>query len=350
MPVKKPIHDLEEFCQWLYGDLDSERFRKHYYQLVRLAKNRYRHTCYHENVVPKSSGGQRILQVPSPFLKRVQRGILELLSCAELPDCATAYRRGISLTANAAPHVHKPLILKLDIQDFFDNIDFYQVYHAIDDALRECPHVGTSYLNGYDRADRQANQKSYNSVLSFYFARFCTLDGFLTQGAPTSPVISNLVFRPIDRVLTDYCEKRSIAYTRYSDDMTFSGEFGVKAALSFVHGVLSNSGFMLNEQKIIIVGQGCQQKVTGLVVNDMVQTDREYRRTLRQELYYLQKFGPQGHLEHKGIPWSPEVQQQYLIRLTGRVNYVLQTGESREFLEYRRWLMELLKKEKCVQD
>lgn len=328
------LHTLEDFCTYLYQKSDSAQFYRRYYQLVRLSRDSYRRTCYTPRKIPKKGGGTRLIEEPCPFLKRVQQGILPLFPAQKFLY-ATAYVPGKSVRDNASPHVGQPLIVKLDLHNFFGSITVPQVFHAIDRTLKASPLVGCHYLNAYDRSC--IRNKNYNSVLSAYFTKFCTLDGTLPQGAPTSPLISNLVFAPTDRIIGEYCMKRYIAYTRYSDDLTFSGAFNPLSLIAFVRYVLSSGGYLLNDKKTKILGTGCRRIITGAVVNEKLQAPREYRRKIRQELYYIKKYGLAGHLEHAGAGTDPA---KYKNQLLGQIGFVLQLSpESPEFQRYKEQIM-----------
>ncbi len=332
------LHTLEDFCTYLYRNKDQRQFYKCYYQLVRFSRDAYRENCYTLRKLPKKSGGTRLICEPSLPLKRIQQGILPLLSGGE-SRYATAYTVGKSVRDNALPHLGQPLVVKLDISDFFGNITFPQVFRAIDKALQASPLAGRHYLNADDRACIE--NKNYNSVLSFYFAKYCTRGGALPQGAPTSPVLSNLVFAPMDEIIGGYCKKRHIAYTRYSDDMTFSGTFNPFSLIDFIRHILAVNGFELNDKKTKILGPGCRRKITGAVVNEKLQATREYRRKIRQEMYYVQKYGLDSHLGHSATKAAPE---EYRDQLLGRIGFVLQLSpENTEFQQYKQWITDKAK-------
>lgn len=334
------LHTLEDFCEYLWPGGDPPLRRRRYYWLARLSKNTYRKSCYREILLPRKNGGFRRIQAPSPALKWVQRAILPLLAQGELSPNAVAYRRHCCVRDNAAPHAGKPLVVKLDIHDFFGSIKFASVFSAIDRALRRSPLAGVHYLNAYDRVE--PDPRHYNRVLSYYFAAFCTLYGVLVQGAPTSPLLSNLVFAPLDALIDAYCQKHKITYTRYSDDMTFSGAFNPHALTGFVSHLLAANGFTLNGEKMAVLGRGVRQKVTGVVVNGQPQADREYRRKIRGEMHYMQKYGVESHLERLGLGEPPEA---YLRGLSGRIGFVLQIRPGdRVFLGYSQLCRTLLRR------
>ena len=335
--------ELFYFCSSLYPDSGEDFQKRVYYQVVSYTRKRKQTQYYQKITCPKKDGSQRILYSPCPGLKYIQRRILSLLSGEQISSYAYAYRKGVSIFDNALPHCQKPLLVKLDLSNFFGSISFSKVYWAIDRALHAAP---PSFLQ---EALHNSPQIGNPFAISFYIARLCTLNGCLPQGAPTSPLLSNLVFLPLDRKIGAYCEKRGIAYTRYSDDMTFSGAFSPRSLIFFVEKCLSGTGFSLNRQKTRIAGAGQRQQAAGLTVNEKPQAPKAYRRKLRQEFYYIQKHGLAEHLRRKGEPdVSPVQEAAYLSRLLGRVSFVLQMQPgNQEFLHYRQICMDTLRTQVC---
>ena len=127
--------------------------------------------------------------------------------------------------------------------------------------------------------------------------------------------------------------KRSITYTRYCDDLTFSGDFDPASVKSFVSDELYKLGFYLNEKKTVAVKDGQKKLVTGIVVNERAAISAAYKRKIRQEMYYCMKYGIPEHLKKADIKLSPD---KYHQKLLGKVNYVLsvekQNGAFKEYL------------------
>ena len=270
---------------------------------------------YHTVKLPKKNGGFRLLSVPDTVLKRVQKRIAEvLLIHMPVSDYATAYRFGASTLRNAGYHVGKQTVLKLDILHFFDSIRYSTV------------------------KDKAFPAEIYAEPIRILLAMLCYRKDVLPQGAPSSPAITNIILRDFDEQLGAWCRERGIAYTRYCDDMTFSGDFSPQEVIRHVRVELKNAGFLLNEQKTRIQHPGQQQSVTGLVVNDKLSIPADYRRQLRQDLYYCRKFGLPDHMQKLGLEISVET---YRLQLLGRVNYVLQIHpDDQDLRAARAWLLE----------
>lgn len=157
---------------------------------------------YKEYRIPKRNGKMRIIHEPMPNLKEIQTWILDniLLSPGalhEVSPVAMAFMPQRSIIDNAACHVGKRTVICMDLKDFFSNVRYIQVYLIF-------------------------NNLGYGKDVSGMLAHLCTLDGALPQGAPTSPMLSNLILSEADESLLSYCTERNIAYTRYADDLTFS--------------------------------------------------------------------------------------------------------------------------------
>lgn len=270
---------------------------------------------YHKAKLLKKSGGYRNLSVPDEVLKSIQKQITEvLLIHMPVSRYAKAYRFGSSTLRNAKHHVGKQVVLKLDILHFFDSIRYSTV------------------------KDKVFPAEIYAEPLRILLTMLCYHKDALPQGAPSSPAITNIILYEFDEQIGQWCRERGIAYTRYCDDMTFSGDFDPTEMIRFVRLELKKMGFLLNEQKTRIQYPSQQQTVTGIVVNEKPSIPAGYRRKLRQELYYCRKFGIQEHLQKSGLEVPEET---YRMRLLGKVNYVLQVHpDDRDMLTARKWLQQ----------
>ena len=267
--------------------------------------------------IPKKTGGARNLMVPDTALKTIQRRISDVL-LAHMPvsSYATAYRFGTCTLRNAAVHVGKPVVLKLDIYHFFDSIPYSLVKEKAFPA-----HI-------------------YAEQIRTLLTMLCYHKDVLPQGAPSSPAIVNIILADFDERIGRWCTQRGIAYTRYCDDLTFSGDFDPKEVIKFVVAQLKSLGLLLNTNKTRVQRQGQQQLVTGVIVNEKPGVPAIYRRQLRQEMHYCQKFGVGEHLKFLGQGISEEA---YLRQLLGKVNYVLHiVPDCEEFQQYRTWILQKL--------
>lgn len=273
---------------------------------------------YHNAYIPKRDGSLRTLTIPSPRLKFIQGKIVdEFLSRARVSKYAMAYRPGSSVQKNAAQHVRKKKLFKLDIHKFFDNIKYSDV---------------KKYAFPEDQFSEEA--RVLLSVLCYY-------KNGVPQGAPTSPAISNIIMYDFDEKVGAWCRAKGISYTRYCDDMTFSGNFNPVEVKFFVEDALEELGFYLNGKKTAVIPNGKRQTVTGIVVNKRLNTTKEYRRQLRQEVYYIRTFGLEDHMRRAAIT---DDKATYLRGLLGRMAFVIQTSPANySVINDKDYIQDLLK-------
>ncbi|WCG06127.1 retron St85 family RNA-directed DNA polymerase (plasmid) [Vagococcus lutrae] len=257
-------------------------------------KNFYKHFS-----IPKQDGSTRQILSPFPSLKIIQNWILKnILEKTKVSNFAKAYKKKCSLKDNVKFHRKQKLVLKLDIKDFFSNIqekDVFLYFKSI------------GYSNKLSLV--LTNLVMYNSEKG------------LPQGAPTSPYMSNIIMREFDDTISKYCVKNKIRYTRYADDLTFSGDFDYNKVTGIVSNNLKKLGLYLNHAKTQRLYSNNRQVVTGIVVNDKTQIDRRKRKNLRLEIYYLKK-NPVQHLTR--ISSDIMIQKKYLLSLIGKLNFALQ--------------------------
>lgn len=271
--------------------------------LFELSKNCDK--TYSPLLLKKKNGKHRQIYAPNDRLKKCQYIILhKIISKLPVSKYATAYKKGSTLIQNASPHVGKRYLLKMDITDFFGSISFEQIY---------CTAFNTKY---------------YPKQIGLILTKLCCKNGFLPQGAPTSPALSNIVMRNFDDNIGYWCEKHGISYTRYCDDMTFSSDKPLFAVYQKVKAMLEEMGFEVNEKKTHFVTKANRQSVTGLTVNEKVSVSKNYKRSLRQEVYYVLKYGLAENIIHAGkkdfmTGGVPNI-EKYYNNLLGRIVFILQ--------------------------
>ncbi len=280
--------------------------------LYGLSNNLEKH--YHNVLIPKRDGSKRKLSVPDLILKSVQKSIADnILAQYPVSKYAKAYKVGSNVQRNAQPHVGKKKILKLDIAGFFDHILYSQVKNVV-----FC-------------------EEKFAEPIRVLLTMLCYYKESLPQGAPTSPAITNIIMYDFDETVGAFCNEKKIAYTRYCDDMTFSGDFDEGEVIAFVKGELCKLGLFLKNRKTAVIPASKRQTVTGVVVNEKLNITKDYKKKIRQEMHYIQKFGLDEHIKRCKIADK----QQYVLSLRGRIAFVLQTTPNDcEFLEYKKILAE----------
>ncbi len=225
---------------------------------------------YRVGTIPKRNGGVRTIEAPVPVLKLLQRRLLNrFLSHLDSHPAATAFEPGRSIREHARLHVRQPRVVGLDLRNFFPSLRIDRVYPLFRLAGCEPP-------------------------VAALLAHLCCRRNHLPQGAPTSPKLSNLILYPVDEELAAWAAQHGLNYSRYADDLTFSGELPRALIPELIHHsaqAVGRLGLRLNRDKIRVQGSGRRQIVTGLVVNQQVNLPREQRRLLRLRLHYIAKFG-----------------------------------------------------------
>lgn len=264
-----------------------------------LSIPRLRWLCFHAEAtatlhyvtfeIAKRSGGTRLLASPHAQLEAAQRWILEHV-LAKLPVTAHAHGfvAGRSTVSNARPHVGKHVVVNLDLKDFFPSITFPRV-RGLFESLGLSPAAATLLALLCTEAPRTA--------MTFDGKKYWVAAGdrALPQGACTSPAISNLVTRKLDRRLAGAAAKLGWAYTRYADDLSFSAgaEAATRTSLLFarVRAIVGEEGFTVNEAKGRVQRAARRQSVTGVVVNDKLAFPRDELRRLRALLHQAKQTG-----------------------------------------------------------
>ncbi len=263
--------------------------------------------------IPKKDGRKRKLMVPDTLLKTVQKNILKhVLYGMKISPYAKAYQKGNNIVSNALPHVNQPMILKLDIKNFFNHITFEQIKSLV------------------------FKEEYFPESISTLLTILCSYHGYLPQGAPTSPAISNIILKEFDETVGKWCQKRQINYTRYCDDLTFSGQLKKQEIIDFIKLELSKMGFQLNSKKTKLLTKKNRQIITGIVVNNQLNAPRKYRKEIRKQIYYCKKFGIENHLKYHHLDIDVE---NYKNTLKGKIVFVLQINPNdQEFKNYLKWI------------
>lgn len=262
--------------------------------------------------ISKRSGGTRVISVPGPQLKKVQTWLTQHMLNKVRPHVAShAFSPGSSITDCARQHAGARWLVKVDIADFFGSVTEIQVFRVF-------RRLGYSELVSFELArlctsvpvaSAKHSMKAWQvriprKRIQFYAEK---LIGRLPQGAPTSPMLANLVMRDVDEALQSLANSNGLVYTRYSDDITFStkDQFSRERAMEVVSqsaAILKRRGLYPNRSKTAIVHPGARRVVLGLLVDgEHPRLSRAFRDRLRQHLYYLETRGIMAHVEARGF-------------------------------------------------
>ena len=233
--------------------------------------------------IPKKNGDFRNINVPTEDLKKLQKKLSELLwECQKEirknngidSNISHAFEKEKSIITNATIHRNRRIVLNIDLEDFFGSIHFGRV-------------------KGFFEKNRDFK---LSPEVATIIAQLACYRGVLPQGAPSSPIITNLICNMIDIRLLKIATKYKVNYTRYADDLTFSTNnkpFLDKQSefLSEVTKEIERSGFKVNNKKTRILFRDSRQEVTGLIVNEKISVNRKYYKKSRAMAYQLYKSG-----------------------------------------------------------
>jgi retron-type reverse transcriptase len=240
-------------------------------------------THYIHFTVPKKSGGRRTLSAPHRTMAGAQRWIFErIVSKLPAEPVAHGFLPGRGILSNARPHAGRAVVVNLDLEGFFPSIGFPRVRKVFE-------HVGYSPAVATILALLCTECPRRTVVLEGTTYHVATGPRGLPQGACTSPGLSNQVARRLDRRLSGLAAKLGLTYTRYADDLTFSGDEGLDGRVGYlmarVRHIAEDEGFTINESKTRVQRRNTAQMVTGLVVNDRPGVSRAEVRRLRAILH-----------------------------------------------------------------
>lgn len=286
---------------------------------------------YYSFSIPKKNGGLRCIHAPKPELKFLQRKLYEFLQdCHQevqssksgkyikIKNISHGFERDKSIITNAENHRNKKYVINIDLENFFDSFNFGRVrgFFIKDKEFKTSPEVAT------------------------VIAQIACYKGKLPQGAPSSPIITNLITRILDFRIVRIAKKYRFTYTRYADDLTFSTNRQLLSNKLLTHNELENfvsdvkntvisSGFEVNEKKTRLSNSQQRQEVTGLVVNKKVNVKKEYIKNTRAMAFNLYK---DGKFEIDGELGNLE-------QLTGRFAYIFQISQYNNYLYYKKSLL-----------
>ncbi|MFT3713030.1 MAG: reverse transcriptase family protein [Archangium sp.] len=265
----------------------------------------------------------RLLEAPKPRLKALQRKILdELLIHVPVHEAAHGFVSGRSVLTHAALHSGQPMVMRFDLRAFFTSVTARRA-HATFVALgypiavvRSL--VGVCTTRTPFQVLRQAPFPTPfdSSVSRARFAQQQSLgERHLPQGAPTSPCLANLAAYVLDVRLASLAEKLNLRYSRYADDLVFSGTMRCGALHEQVRLITREEGFELNDEKTRAMPSSARQSVTGVVVNERPNFARHDFDLLKAQLHRLRTSGPADNAQR--------------AELQGRIGWVRQLNSPR---------------------
>lgn len=239
--------------------------------------------------IPKKTGGERLISAPMMRLKNAQYWILaNILEKVDLHQAAHGFVSQKSIVSNATPHLQSEVVINLDLKDFFPTITQERV-KGVFRKLGYSHNIATTLSLICTEADTEGVELDGET---WYIA---TGERRLPQGAPTSPALTNILCRRLDNRLQGLADKLGFTYTRYADDMTFSGKKegikNVNLLLKCVNQIVTDEGLTIHPDKTKVMRKGSRQEVTGITVNETPSVCRKKLKQFRALLYQLEKDG-----------------------------------------------------------
>ncbi|WP_108126734.1 reverse transcriptase family protein [Saccharospirillum mangrovi] len=305
-----PIVLTLRHLSWL-TDINYGYLRK----VVSRESGKYKRVLFKKKVPGRSR--YREIHIPEASLLTVQKWITaKILSNTNAHPSSFAYHPDSQPIFAASRHCGCKWLLKIDIENFFHSISERMVYKVFRDlgytkllSFELARITTTTGLSNKSSEDIfRSDSSRWPSIPNYY----CSNEGFLPQGAPSSPMLSNLVMKAIDKDLEHLANCSGFTYTRYADDLAFSTEksatiVDITRFKKKVNRLLIEAGFNPNKRKTAIRGPGARRIILGILVDSTnPRLSKEYKDQIRQHLYYLcsQEHGPSKHAEARKLSVS----------------------------------------------
>ncbi len=262
---------------------------------------------YQSFQIPKKTGGVRTINAPQKSLKFIQHCLAFILQETYSPTkSVNGYVIERNVVTNAIGHANKNFVLNLDLENFFPSISIKRVSKVL-----QLPPV------------------SAHPKVSSMIAKLCCFQEALPQGAPTSPLLSNLICQRLDRRIEGLVKKHPITYTRYADDLTFSSDEPFQNGfLSHLDNIIKEEGFTINMEKVRLQLKNSRQEVTGITVNERVNVPQKFIREVRAMLHNWETLGyeaaQQKFLQHYVPKKANKKKEEAQLRnvVAGKINYL----------------------------
>jgi len=251
-------------------------------------------TDYVRFKMAKKTGGFREISAPKPQLKRLQYWILEnILNKVTVSKETHGFVTKKSIVTNALPHLQKAVVINCDLENFFPTLSYPRI-KGLFKSLGYSAEVATVLAI----LTTEAEQKEVNldgEILYLY-----TGQRYLPQGAPSSPMITNLICRKLDKRMSGIAKTLEFTYTRYADDMTFSSNSyeKINKMMFWIKGITKEEGFILHPKKTKIMKKGARHEVTGVVVNEKLSVNKKELKKFRALLHQIEHNGLEGQSWH----------------------------------------------------
>nr|WP_255653585.1 reverse transcriptase family protein [Myxococcus sp. XM-1-1-1] len=274
--------------------------------------------------IPKRTGGKRLLEQPGLDLARLQRKVLhDILDVIPPHAAARGFVRGLGVKDFASPHVGRAVVVRVDLEDFFHAVRPAQVWGVFrtagypDGVINALAGLCTNRTPGAVVEQARRAESAQELDACWRLSRRLSAR-HLPQGAPTSPALANLAAYRLDVRLSALAATLGARYTRYADDLAFSGDEALarraRRLLTCVTRIIREEGFTVHHGKTRVMHQGQQQRLAGVVVNAHPTVPREDYERLKAVLHLCRTRGPESQ--------NTEQHPDFRAHLLGRIAWV----------------------------
>jgi retron-type reverse transcriptase len=274
-----------------FAILTNTDFRK----LRQIINNREFHYSYY--LIKKRRGGFRRIVAPHKNIKLLQKWIQEnILDKLEFDEYVTGFVKNRSILNNAKFHENSQVILNFDLSNFFETITERRVY-GLFKSLGYATNLAVDFAKICTVAISEEKYNKLDDEEKEYFNDLLNKEPVLVQGAPTSPGISNLICKNLDKRLSKLAIKSGVNYSRYADDITFSGNSDKLPNVGIIKKIINEENFAINWDKVGKYKTGQRQLVTGLLVDNKVRIPKKFKKDIYRHLHFCKKFGAYSHFQ-----------------------------------------------------
>lgn len=265
-----------------------------YWDVKRIIENRKHYYSYY--LIKKKKNGYRRIIAPHESIKFLQDWIkINILDKALYSTSATGFIKGKSILNNAKAHENSEVILNLDLENFFETINERRVY-GIFYSLGYCKNLSVELAKICTVCISQDKFEKLSDLEKEYFEDIYRKNKpILVQGASTSPSLSNLICKRLDYRFLALANKYGVNYSRYADDLTFSGDNDRLPSINLINKIIKDENFKINWSKYGKYKKGQKQMVTGLLIDDKVRIPKKYKKDIYRHLFFCKKYGALSH-------------------------------------------------------
>lgn len=307
LPVYSSVKELAKAMEISVNELRFLAFSR--------KNSKIRH--YKQFKVAKKTGGFRLISAPMPRLKKAQHFILEnILNKVDVHEKAHGCVKERSIVSNAAYHVNKAVVINQDLQNFFPSVTYKRI-KGVFKSLGYSEQIAVIF----SLLCSEPKVLDVTLLGENYFSQ--RGERFLPQGSPCSPAITNILCKKLDFRLDGLAKKYGFTYSRYVDDITFSGNVeqftSISAILKYSKRIIKEENFTLHPDKLRVMKRNQKQEVTGIVVNEKVNINKKSLKRFRALLYQIERDGLEGKTWNGG--------RNVLAEIDGFANYIYQVDK-----------------------